>query len=97
MKGYWLILGTKITDQAAQEEYGRLWAPIAEKYQVRLNPTKVPPLLKEARDTARVVIAEFPSYEIAKACYEDPAYQEARQFALRASNRDLLIFEGEIA
>jgi uncharacterized protein (DUF1330 family) len=54
-------------------------------------------LLKEARNTSRVIIAEFPSYEVAKACYEDPAYQEAGQFALRASKRDLLIFEGEIA
>ncbi len=97
MKGYWLILGTDITDQAAQNEYNRLWAPIAEKYQARLNPTKVPVLLKDARNTSRIIIAEFPSYEMAKACYEDPAYQEARRFALRASQRDLLIFEGEIA
>src|SRR2546427_903587 len=96
MKGYWLILGTEITDQVAQDEYNRLWAPIAEKYQARLNPAKIPPLLKEVRNTSRVIIAEFPSYEMAKACYEDPAYQEARQFALQASKRDLLIFEGEI-
>ena len=59
--------------------------------------TEVPLLLKEARNTSRVIIAEFPSYEIAKACYEDSAHQEAREFALRASNRDLLVFEGEIA
>ena len=71
-------------------------APIAEKYQARLNPTKVPPLLKEARDTARVIVAEFPSYEQAKACYEDPPYQEAKRFALKASKRDLLIFEGDL-
>jgi uncharacterized protein (DUF1330 family) len=67
MKGYWLILGTEITDQMAQDEYNRLWAPIAEKYQARINPAKVPPLLKEARNTSRVVIAEFPSFEMAKA------------------------------
>ena len=97
MKGYWLVLGTEVTDQAAQDAYHRLWAPIAEKFQARLNPAKVPPLLKEARNTSRVIIIEFPSYEMAKACYEDPAYQEARQFALQASKRDLLIFEGEIA
>jgi uncharacterized protein (DUF1330 family) len=97
MKGYWLILGTEITDQVAQDEYNKLWAPIAEKYQARLNTTKVPPLLKEARNTSRVLIAEFPSYELAKACYEDPAYQEARQFALKASKRDLLIIEGDLA
>jgi uncharacterized protein (DUF1330 family) len=97
MKGYWLILGTEVTDQKAQAEYNRLWAPIAEKYQARLNPTTVPPLLKEARDTARVIIAEFPSYDLAKACYEDPAYQAAREFALQASKRDLLIIEGDLA
>ena len=97
MKGYWLILGTEVTDQAAHGEYNRLWAPIAEKFQALINPTRVPPLLKEARNTSRVIIAEFPSYEMAKACYEDPAYQEARQFASQASKRDLLIFEGEIA
>jgi len=39
---------------------------------------------------------EFPSYEQANACYDDPAYQEARQFALQASERELLIFEGEL-
>ena len=97
MKGYWVILGTKITDQAAQHEYNRLWAPIAEKYQARLHPTKLPPLLKEARNTARVVFVEFPSYEAAKACYDDPAYLHAKGFAVRASERDLLIFEGEIS
>ena len=97
MKGYWLILGSEITDQAAQAEYGRLWAPIAEKYGARINPTKTPPLLRESRDTARVVVVEFPSYEIAKSCYEDSAYQEARRFALQASNRNLLIIEAELA
>ena len=66
MKGYWLILGTEVTDQAAHGEYNRLWAPIAEKFQALINPTRVPPLLKEARNTARVIIFEFPSYEIAR-------------------------------
>jgi uncharacterized protein (DUF1330 family) len=97
MKGYWLILGGSVTDQEAQELYGKLWLPIAKQYNARINPMKVQPLLKEARDTSRVIVVEFPSYELAKACYEDPAYQEAREFALRASKRDLLIFEGEIA
>lgn len=97
MKGYWLIVGTSIGDQAAQEEYGRLWAPIAQKYQARLNPTRVPPLLKEARDAARVAVVEFPSYELAQACYDDPAYQEALAFALKASKRTLVILQGDLA
>jgi uncharacterized protein (DUF1330 family) len=97
MKGYWLILGAEITDHTAQAEYGKLWSPIAEKYGARLNPSKTPLLLKEARGTSRVIVVEFPSYEIAKACYDDPDYQEAKRFALQASSRDLLIIEGEFA
>lgn len=38
MKGYWLIIGTEISDQEAQAEYARLWKPIGEKYQARSNP-----------------------------------------------------------
>jgi uncharacterized protein (DUF1330 family) len=94
MKGYWLILGTEVTDQEAQREYGRLWAPIAQRYQARINPTSVPPALKEARDISRVIIVEFPSHEAAVECYEDPAYQEARDAALKASKRTLVILAG---
>jgi uncharacterized protein (DUF1330 family) len=54
-------------------------------------------LLKEARDTARVIIVEFPTYELAVACYDDPAYIAAREFALKASKRDLVIVKGDIA
>ena len=97
MKGYWIILGTAISDAAAQADYRLLWAPIAEKYGARLNPTQTPPILKEGRNTARVIIVEFPTYEAARTCYDDPAYQEAKTFALRASNRDLLIVEGDFA
>jgi hypothetical protein len=39
---------------------------------------------------------EFPSLEIAKACYADPAYQEAKRFALKASNRVLVMFGGDL-
>lgn len=97
MKGYWLILGTEISDPAAQAEYGRLWAPIAEKYRARINPLEVPPELREARDAHRVILVEFPSYDLARACYDDPAYAEARRFARQASDRELLILRGELA
>lgn len=96
MKGYWLIVGTAISDQEAQAEYGRLWKPIAEKYQAKLNPLKRAPLLLEQRDANRVTVVEFPSYEQARACYDDPAYAEAKTFALKASNRELLIVEGDL-
>lgn len=96
VKGYWLIVGTEISDQEAQAEYSRLWKPIGEKYQARTNTTKQPPLLVEARDAKRMVLVEFPSLEIAKTCYADPAYEQAMRFALKASNRVLVMFEGDL-
>jgi len=97
MKGYWLILGGEVFDQAAQQEYGRLWGPIAERYGAMVIRGAAAPELREGRDTARVLVVEFPSYAAARACYEDPDYEAARVLALKASRRDLLLFEGEIA
>ncbi|BBQ01650.1 hypothetical protein BSFA1_67780 (plasmid) [Burkholderia sp. SFA1] len=97
MKGYWIILGTSVTDQEAQKTYGALWAPIAQKYQAKLKTVDASSVLREARDAQRVLVVEFPSHEAAVACYEDPAYQEAKQFALQASKRELLIVAGELA
>ncbi|MFV0473195.1 MAG: DUF1330 domain-containing protein [Pikeienuella sp.] len=96
MKGYWLIMKEEVADQAAQAEYGRLWAPIAAKYKAVLNPASVSSLLKEARDGAKFLIVEFPSYEAARICYEDPAYREAKSFAMKASKRDLVIIGGDL-
>lgn len=97
MKGYWLILGTKIADPEAQAAYAKLWAPIAAKYGAIINPSKAPPVLREARDAERLVVVEFPSLAAAKACYDDPAYQHALQFALKASKRHLVMLEGSLA
>ena len=96
MKGYWLILGSAITDQAAQEEYGRLWAPVAAKYGARLVRDSAAVDLKEGRDTARVLLVEFADLATARACYDDPAYAAARDQALKASRRDLVILEADL-
>lgn len=47
MKGYWLILGTEISNDSTQSEYVSLWKPLAEKYQAQINPLRVPPLLRK--------------------------------------------------
>ena len=96
MKGYWIILGTKVTDTDAQAKYGVLWAPIAAKYQARLIASGSSLDLKEAKETERMFLVEFPSFAMAKACYDDPDYQHAKDFARAASNRDLVLFEGDI-
>lgn len=47
----------------------------------------------EGHDRPRNVVARFPSFEAAIACYESSAYQDALAFAQGASERDLVIVE----
>lgn len=95
MKGYWIILGSTVTDVAAQQEYGRLWGPIAEQYGAKIKVLD-PAALLEAHTSSRVVAVEFASYALAKACYEDPAYTQAKVFALQAARREVIIIEGDL-
>lgn len=95
MKGYWIIFGAEVTDQAAQQEYGRLWKPIGEKYGAVLKVLGAE-AVKESNQSTRVLAVEFASYALAKACYEDPAYSAAKAFALRAAKRELIIVEGDL-
>jgi|ERR1700712_4990308 uncharacterized protein (DUF1330 family) len=97
MKGYWIVLGSEVSDQKEQQAYGKLWAPIAEKYGAKMKILDPGAALVEAQSTTRVIAVEFPTYEQAKACYTDPAYEEAKRHALKASKRELLILEGDLA
>jgi uncharacterized protein (DUF1330 family) len=47
----------------------------------------------EGNDRARNVVARFPSFEAAVACYESAEYQAALAHAKGASERDLVIVE----
>lgn len=47
----------------------------------------------EGKDRPRNVVARFPSFEAAVACYESDEYQAALAHAKGASERDLVIVE----
>ncbi|NBF06282.1 DUF1330 domain-containing protein [Pseudomonas sp. Fl5BN2] len=96
MKGYWIIFGSDVIDANAQQEYNRLWAPISERYGAKVRLLQ-PGVLVEALTSKRVLAVEFPSYEQAQACNIDPAYAEARLFALSAYKREMIIIEGDLA
>ncbi len=97
MLGYWIVFGAEVTDQEAHKQYVALWSPIAEKYQAKVKALDAGAVLKESLGTRRIVVVEFPSYAAAKACYDDEAYQHAKQFAVRAAKRELIIVEGDFA
>lgn len=47
----------------------------------------------EGRDRARNVVARFPTFEAAVACYNSPEYQAVVEIAKGASDRNLSIVE----
>jgi uncharacterized protein (DUF1330 family) len=47
----------------------------------------------EGAERPRNVVARFPSFEAAVACYESPRYQEALSHARGAAERELVIVE----
>ncbi|MCX2891179.1 MULTISPECIES: DUF1330 domain-containing protein [Pseudomonas] len=95
MKGYWIIFASDVIDTEAQQEYGRLWKPISDQYGAKLKVLEESALV-ESESTYRVLAVEFPNYQQAKACYHDPAYVEAKQFAQRASRREMIIIEADL-
>jgi uncharacterized protein (DUF1330 family) len=94
MAGFWIVLGSTVKDQEAFDEYVRLWNPIAERYGAAFVVAGGRHETREGEDCARVVVIEFPSYEKAVACYDDPDYQESLIYARKAYDRHLVIVEG---
>ena len=94
MAGYWIVRASEVTDAQAQRNYGKAWAPLAERYGAKViaGPGRI--AIKEGAPVARAFIVKFESYEQALACYEDPAYQAAAVFGKKASPRDIVILEG---
>ena len=93
MAGYWIVRG-RLKDQAAFEEYARLWGPVAKRYGARMLAGAGSHETREGDEVERVVLVEFDSYETAKACYDDPEYRESLPHAFKAYDRELVIVEG---
>ena len=47
----------------------------------------------EGQDRARNVVAKFPTYEDAVACYESARYKEALEFARDSCEREVVLVE----
>ena len=94
MAGYWLVRASASSDQDAAAEYVKRWQPLAEKYGATILASQGAHQTVEGDDMPRNLLVEFPSYERALACYNDPEYTEAAKYALRAYDRELVIIEG---
>lgn len=93
-KGYWTIEYQKITDQIYMEKYVNTWTEIANEFNAQIiGGTKSSDFVEGPRK-ARVLILEFPSYQVAQDCYYSEKYQKAKELALKAMERTFSIIEG---
>lgn len=92
-KGY-IIAHITVTDPDAYKEYVTKDTPILEglggRFIVRGGASEV----MEGDVNDRHVVIEFPSYEAAKAAYNDPDYQEVMKIRHRTAKSTILVVEG---
>jgi uncharacterized protein (DUF1330 family) len=92
-KGYWIVR----VDVSDAEVYGRYVKANAEplgrfgaKFLVRGGKHEA----VEGRARARNVVIEFPSYQAALDCFNDPKYQAAKAIRDPVVEADILVIEG---
>lgn len=92
-KGYWVAL-IDVHDPDIYPTYrtavGPALAAFGGRFLVRAGAATV----REGSVKPRVVVVEFASLADAKACYESPAYQQAKAIRDASAVSDLVIVEG---
>lgn len=92
MKAYW-IANVEVTDAETYARYAAIATEAIEAHGGRFLARSGRHRQLEGNDRARNVLAVFPSFEAACACYDSPRYQEAVAFAKLSSTRDLVVVE----
>ena len=92
-KGY-IIGNITVNDPDGYKEYIEKDTPIllglGGTFVVRGGQSEI----AEGDALSRHVVIEFPSYEMAKAAYNDPAYQEVAKIRRRTAESTVILVEG---
>ena len=92
MPAYW-IAHVEVTDEALYGEYAKIATEAIAAHGGEFLARGGRYKQLEGNDRARNVVAVFPTFDDAIACYESERYQEAVSYAKRASTRDLVVVE----
>ncbi len=92
MAALW-IAHVSVTDEEAYMKYAAIATEAIAEHGGSFIARGGRYLQLEGTDRPRNVVARFPTFEAAEACYNSPRYQQALNFARGASERDLVIVE----
>jgi uncharacterized protein (DUF1330 family) len=93
MPAYW-IARADVTDTVAYSTYAKGAAKAIAAHGGRFLARGGRMVTLEGEGRERNVLVEFPSLEIAEACYASDAYQSALVHAKDVSVRDIVVVEG---
>ena len=90
-----ILARVEITDWDRYKEYVKETPGVVEKYGGRFiaRGGKVE-TLEGAEEKGRVVLIEFPSFEMAKEFYYSPEYQEVKKLRAGAASGHFLVIDG---
>ncbi len=94
MTAYFIYICQEVTDRAELETYWEQIGPTLAGYDAK-NVVGYTPFEQLEGDRAEgVAVVEFPSFEVAKAWYDSPAYREVRVHRQRGAKYIGLLAEG---
>jgi uncharacterized protein (DUF1330 family) len=84
-----------VTEPESFEQYRTLAGPAVAQYGGKFLVRGGARTILEGRfDANRLVVLEFPSSDVARAFYDSPEYQAARQKRIGAADFDMVLVEG---
>ena len=92
-KAYW-IARVDVRDAERYKDYVSTAAPAFAEFGATFIARGGAVTTLEGQSRGRNVVIEFDSVEIAKACYDSPAYQAAAKIRQECAESEMLIVEG---
>lgn len=92
-KGYW-IANSDVTDMDGLLRYRDANRVTMNRYGATFIVMHGRQRVAEGVSRSRQTLVEFPSYEAAVACFDEPAYQEAAKLRHAIADGDMVIVEG---
>ena len=93
MAAYW-IASVTVTDPDSYAEYAKRATAAIEAHGGEFLARATRTICLEGQMRERNVVVRFPSVEDAQRCYDSAQYREALAFAKDASERDIIVVEG---
>jgi uncharacterized protein (DUF1330 family) len=94
MPAYMILINNKTTDAAELDRYRPKAAAARAAHSVTILATKGKYEVLEGAPAESVTIAQFPDMAAAKAWYDSPEYQDAKQHRLKGADFRIILTEG---